>query len=314
MILYKYTTEAGLTRFLETRRLRFSPPTAFNDPFESRPAIATDDELARELEGWKGHEALGIAAFDFDFPFGLRRHLADLIGTRVGILCLTEDPCHPLMWSHYADSHKGAVIGFDVAHPFFADTGPPGPFTQFLTAVQYSMHRSTLTAEFFRKHPVLGSDGTGWLELLQSRHPLFFTKSEHWQYEKEWRLVRQLASARETVKDGTRRRIEARTPGRPSKEQLIEIPAAAVASITLGTRSRRQGWGDTPGMEEDLIALLKAHPELSHVELWKVRPHSRDFSLMRFNLDSRSDLEKNVHPQEMVARREGFQGRPPRKP
>lgn len=45
----------------------------------------------------------------------LHRNLAE----NVGILSLTSNPRSELMWSHYADSHRGMVLEFDEKSPFF---------------------------------------------------------------------------------------------------------------------------------------------------------------------------------------------------
>src|ERR1700712_659180 len=101
MILYKYMSEAGLMRFLRNRSVRFSPALAFNDPFEIRPAIGTLEELAAEAHLWNGNESAVSTFLALDFPLGVRKHLNQMIGTTIGILCLTEEPCQPLMWAHY---------------------------------------------------------------------------------------------------------------------------------------------------------------------------------------------------------------------
>jgi hypothetical protein len=42
-----------------------------------------------------------------------------VLNQSVGILCLSEMRDSLLMWGHYADNHRGLVIGFDSDHPFF---------------------------------------------------------------------------------------------------------------------------------------------------------------------------------------------------
>lgn len=41
------------------------------------------------------------------------------LGQALGIFSLTEDPTHPLMWSHYASQHYGVVVEFDEKHRWF---------------------------------------------------------------------------------------------------------------------------------------------------------------------------------------------------
>src|ERR1035438_8493458 len=40
----------------------------------------------------------------------------EALNRNVGILSLTEVPDDPVMWAHYADSHRGILVGFDEKH------------------------------------------------------------------------------------------------------------------------------------------------------------------------------------------------------
>ena len=88
------------------------------------------------------------------------------------IFCMSETNDNILMWSHYADDHKGAVIEF---HAQLEDSA-------FLVA-QRVRYESTI--------PVF----TLTLEMVKERRAdeLFemttLTKSKDWEYEKEWRIV-----------------------------------------------------------------------------------------------------------------------------
>lgn len=92
MILYKYVGfDAGLA-ILETQMIGFSLPRDFNDPFEGT-ALALKGEVA------------GISVESG----AVRNRFIN----KYAVLSLTRAPLNPLMWSHYADSHKGMVIGID---------------------------------------------------------------------------------------------------------------------------------------------------------------------------------------------------------
>jgi hypothetical protein len=305
-------SEDALKRFLSTWRLRFTPPSAFNDPFELRPAFGTREEWEKAR---RTNPAQIVAEIDLDhdYDFGPRFFLNLAIGINIGILCLTEDPCHPLMWSHYADCHKGVVVGFDSDHPFFNPPPLRGTPMQFLRAVEYSTRRSLMSLEFLRKNDLMEVIKGGWLKLLKSQHPMFFTKSSDWSYEKEWRLVRQLRK-REPNGFGVGSRMDAIASRQVRKEQLISISPAAIRSITLGHKSRYPRASDDQGLEDELVAFLARDERLSHIELWKVRLHHDSFALVRFCLDSLSDLERNTTASEVQIRRSGINGRIPRKP
>ena len=50
MNLYKYFSEEGLLRFLQSFEVRFSPPYVFNDPFEGRPRLGLEGEWEQLAE------------------------------------------------------------------------------------------------------------------------------------------------------------------------------------------------------------------------------------------------------------------------
>ena len=52
-------------------------------------------------------------------PEAIGRRLADFINKAQGILSLSRSNDSLLMWAHYADAHRGYVLGLDEAHPFF---------------------------------------------------------------------------------------------------------------------------------------------------------------------------------------------------
>jgi hypothetical protein len=84
-----------------------------------------------------------------------------------GVLSLSASRSVETMWSHYADSHRGFVIGLDVSHPYFSRE-----YGQILAPVSYKKSMPT-----FR-----------YLEDMDARQVLF-TKHMSWAYEREWRLV-----------------------------------------------------------------------------------------------------------------------------
>ena len=75
---------------------------------------------------------------------------------KVGILCLTESPDNMLMWSHYADCHRGVCFEFDTSYEPFANAAE----------VRYQ----------------ITCPGLDYQEIV-------FTKLADWQYEHEWRIL-----------------------------------------------------------------------------------------------------------------------------
>jgi len=195
--------------------LRATPPDHFNDPFEFASVIQTDAErLTIEADMQSGLDALdagikailadqGFLSYD-DFAnrwFRLRENLSK----KIGIVCLSACWDDILMWSHYADEHRGFAVVIDRDHPAIKalDFQP----------VTYSAQRPSLSVESNpQRH--------GFPIPAAHVRASVYTKSKHWAYEHEWRSVRDLDTA--------------------SPITLVEMPAAAIPLILLGWRHEKK--------------------------------------------------------------------------
>lgn len=164
----------------------FSSPLSFNDPFDCRPNFSLhgsksdllkyfDGLVARQMGGL-GREARRAEARRqygeytthtnaFAKMESFRRAYRERVTSNVGVLCLSEVHDDILMWAHYADSHRGVCLVFDASEPFFATAQP----------VHYRDLRPNV-------NPVVHSHD-------QMLDAAMFTKSSHWSYEREWRIL-----------------------------------------------------------------------------------------------------------------------------
>ncbi|SFM97788.1 Protein of unknown function [Algoriella xinjiangensis] len=117
------------------------------------------------------------------------------------VACLSEDFESILMWSHYADNHRGFVLNYDFKSRYSIKTKIPGVIaTEFadkkLFPVRYSDERfdATYYVEFHFIDNYFRSMG------LKLNKPFFdklfyykilLFKSTNWAYEKEWRIISQ---------------------------------------------------------------------------------------------------------------------------
>jgi len=147
MILFKYCS--GL-HILATGSLKFAPPNTFNDPFEFAMNVdasgVTKEELKAYLkssddmfEGWwqKAERDMprSTARTVYDdtldhivedalvhFPENViqeQENSCNRSSDWWAVTCFSERRDSCLMWSHYADRHRGIVIEFDSQHlPF----------------------------------------------------------------------------------------------------------------------------------------------------------------------------------------------------
>lgn len=120
---------------LRHRHLKIAQLDELNDPFELW-AIAQPDRRLRQ-------------AF---------RATKQEMAQRFGLLCFSLDWHNPLLWSHYAERHRGLALGFDVDE-------------QILKPVSYVKTRPVLTQIN-----------------IEVAHWLLFTKYVDWQYEQEARI------------------------------------------------------------------------------------------------------------------------------
>ena len=94
--------------FFDDHLLRLTPPSELNDPFDSKPTqIGIEKKLQffidedNELGDSEGSPEDIREAYENDLRNGL---------DQFGVISLTEDPYNMLMWSHYANDHKGLII------------------------------------------------------------------------------------------------------------------------------------------------------------------------------------------------------------
>jgi hypothetical protein len=128
---------------LALRRLKVSRFSKLNDPFEL---------LAADL-------------FDHRDESALEKMKAQLDKTSA-IICFSENWQNPLMWAHYADSHRGIALGFDIKD-------------KFLIKMRYEKNRRKINFDTSTKKVI---NGPSVVERLIS------TKFAHWEYENEQRM------------------------------------------------------------------------------------------------------------------------------
>jgi len=168
-------------------QIYFPPPISFNDPFDCRPSFtleATRQEMKEDyirLSRKYGHKLSrkemrkNIKDMFADperdprrliVPARMQDEETEYLTKRVGVLCMSAVNDDILMWSHYADCHKGICIEFDGENKFMAHA----------QKVQYAPERKAINP--YRDDKKV------------SMEKALLTKSDHWKYENEWRLIR----------------------------------------------------------------------------------------------------------------------------
>lgn len=120
---------------------------------------------------------------------------------KIGVLSLCDTPDNMLLWAHYANEHRGAVLELDASDLIVSRPTPDE--IQAMAQVIYSDQR---------------------IDFVGCRLPLWMTlnyKSAAWAYEREWRLYRSLSALRHKIGD----------------IYVADLPPKAVKRIIFGARA-----------------------------------------------------------------------------
>lgn len=211
---YRSFNEKSLTA-LKEGKLFFSTPEFFNDPFDSVTYVDNQKIIAsinRDItEGVKsGYLARRIMEKGLDPTSALNaactpevrgqffaqvRYAIELFRNllikNAKIICFAPNPDSVLMWSHYADYHKGFVLEYDTeelksAQPF-DENGNELKRELYLDKVQYDDQVPDCGEIFYNRVPhYLKNIEPLWDERLCYMH--LFHKLKDWAYEQEWRM------------------------------------------------------------------------------------------------------------------------------
>ena len=184
-----------------------------------RRMILADPTLQRQfMAELQRHKAELLDAIKWEVQW---EKVQEFFGQALGILSLTEDPAHVLMWSHYASQHQGIVVEFDEQNSWFDQKLAPADEFRHLVKVTYITD----------PHP------RTWKQL--NGFDIFYTKGADWSYEKEWRIIRPL-------KDGA-----AISP----TVFCFEVPPAVVTGLIFGCRTAPALEAELRGAVADRLAL-----------------------------------------------------------
>ena len=178
-LFYKYKAAGEFTdRMITHRELWFSHPEVFNDPFEFRSAVSEIDKEAfvkyfhanglsdNQIENfWEKYEKLE----DYNKKEFLQ-NLNKKHNEFSRVYCMSLVPESILMWSYYANGHKGLCFGFDIKEDLETFNMP--------YKVEYpDSNKIPLMANFDNVDEV-----GGWHQM--------YTKAKCWEHEKEIRIYK----------------------------------------------------------------------------------------------------------------------------
>ncbi len=233
-------------------RVRFTQAAALNDPFETHPCFTEfrksfEDRARRLVKSVESKfDAHSIVAGSIMIPKTVRDGVAQFqrdLAEEYPMLSLTRKRNNLLMWSHYADSHRGFVIGFDSDNPFF-HRERPRTMTP-LDEVTYSDKRPVMP-------PIEKS-------IPENVYEIFLTKSEEWAYEEELRMFAQPGTANSVEKDS-----------RGFDIYLFDLPPEVFVEIIFGLLM-------SPSVKHEIAAIVE--DRYPHIELYEAKLSETDFDL-----------------------------------
>jgi hypothetical protein len=217
---YKYQPfcEQRLLTVLRDKKLYFSDPITFNDPwdckpwFDYRPMLEDPvkrQELVSFLRTLVSHEML-VHPFRSLYDQGIltdderlrqeveiySRGLAEQI-RKMRVYCLSTEPLSTLMWSHYSQNHHGLCLEFDKNNPLIEKARP----------IRYRDTYPEWTPQGVMEDPLA----------------LLLTKAKEWVYEREFRIMGSPTSGPAKL-DG----------------EYVPLPEGALTAIIIGCESTKQ--------------------------------------------------------------------------
>lgn len=210
MPLYKYVTAKTAIKILNGS-IRFTQPGAFNDPFELLPQFITPKTMTEQVEHSLSVDCVGSRRkgiirngikeedrYKGDFQ---ARSIMKSLNDAIGLLCLSKNPESLLMWGHYGDEYRGAIIEFDERHPFF---------------------EGQISVSYRKNRPVYDLS-----DFLGQSFPVadLCIKPNDWSYEKEIRIARPLSSCTEVAKDENGNRV-----------MTMDVPIDCILGVIMGER------------------------------------------------------------------------------
>ena len=181
--LYKYYRDQSLNLdSVMSNKMWYSAPCNFNDAFDCDVAIDEQAIFNNILPLISGGRAIRKGSPKWiQYKGSLHKQikiLQKLFANQkisMGITCLSEAPDSILMWSHYANNHRGFCVSYN------------------LLALNQKLQFSAVPVLYTQDRVCLHSISLDQDKLSKETMSLFIksitSKSTDWSYEKEWRII-----------------------------------------------------------------------------------------------------------------------------
>ena len=182
--LYRYRSMKSreICEIFTARKIYLPSPTTFNDPFDCKPKLIVYEggterylylkQMAQDIIPSPDQNTLNHRIEQADRELRKDPAYAERAYNKyikdMGIYCLSRIDNDILMWSHYADGHKGICLEFDATK-------------------EIKLFKQAIEVSYSDKYPIVNimamdNPKEYWKALLK--------KSNHWKYEQEWRILK----------------------------------------------------------------------------------------------------------------------------
>jgi hypothetical protein len=191
MHFYKYLlTNKYALNIIKHSEIYLSKPLYFNDPFDCKSNVYYQGTYKEWFDKLKSIGYNEIYSHQLATQYQNKYLTIDELNLNKidreshGIFCLTKDPKNILMWSHYADSHKGICLEFTpvkngnyIGFPIDPSYSISDPIDNLLSITKVSYSKQMPPAYNHIKQNI-----KHYIEFLLTKH-------KQWQYEKEFRVI-----------------------------------------------------------------------------------------------------------------------------
>jgi len=275
-ILYKYCNQEGIVKILEMLEFKLPYISEVNDPLECLPFFYCPDDKTAMKEQWLRTFSQNNISPPVNweqilnelFERGeIRKKLAESslkcqknLNQKSCLLSVSKIAKNTVMWAHYADKHKGAVIGIDFDNVFYEICRITCGLK--LNQIEYSEQRPKIN--------ILTDFETPPEAFLRT----ILTKSSEWKYEQEFRTVFSVDALGNLRKQG----LACLKDFNGKKTWFLRLNPESIREVLFGLFTE-------VSLKQKVRNLIK-RPELQHVKLYQAK-ESETYTLNLVEINNR---------------------------
>ena len=206
------------------------------------------------------------------------------------LLSLTRNPLNPLMWSHYGDSHKGAVIGIDIEAAGFMSQSEfiiPAQLGE-ITYVATKNKDLNSVPSIEQLNEIKKEDLKFSPEIKNYLKQAFLYKSLEWGYEEEVRIIKSLTNFKysyhcpydqvlSNTPESSWNKVRNSILGQPLF--CFDIPRNAIKAVYLGSSFNRNGCRSNEGNDKQWCNEKLEYLKAQHFKLYVCEPDYSGWTL-----------------------------------